>query len=187
MNKSKLIILILSEHFLLSSEIPSDNIDKVQSVCSASFYLFRNNYNWKRLWSWERSNAGGYTVQMSLHPPYVITQCPKQPLLPALSAVPAHRRRWRIVCLVIKEVRLEWEGSNVQGWGCRKSPTVEPRSWGVYWGRGGALERVIRVRGHPAASSRKLKGLRRNIPCTQGAASVLIHSLTHSLIHLANK
>ena len=25
-------------------------------------------------------------------------------LLPALSAVPAHRRRWRIVCLVIKEV-----------------------------------------------------------------------------------
>jgi hypothetical protein len=49
----------ISEHFLLSSEIPSDNIDKVQSVCSASFYLFRNNYNWKRLWSWERSNAGG--------------------------------------------------------------------------------------------------------------------------------
>ena len=36
-------------------------------------------------------------------------------LLPALSAVPAHRRCWRIVCLVIKEVRLEWEGSNVQG------------------------------------------------------------------------
>ena len=25
-------------------------------------------------------------MQKSLHPPYVITQCPKQPLLPALSA-----------------------------------------------------------------------------------------------------
>lgn len=61
---------------------------------------------------------------------------------------------------------------------------------GAEWstgGGGGALDRVIRVGGHPASSSRKLKGLRRNIPCTQGAASDLIHSLTRSLIHLANR
>ena len=49
----------ISEHSLLSSELPSDNIDKVQSVCSASFDLFRNNYNWKRLRWWERLKAGG--------------------------------------------------------------------------------------------------------------------------------